>query len=393
MGPEEIIDKHECLDYDNIVTPINADLLKQLLLDTHFDKQKISKLIEGFESGFDIGYQGSCDRKDVSDNLLFTVGSPVDMWNKIMKEVKLQRYAGPFTKEQIPYDHYVQSPIGLVPKAGGKTRLIFHLSYQFTNGNPSVNAATPKHLCTVKYKDLDQAVRNSIEMLNKLGWSTTLFYGKTDLESAFRILPIKPGQRFLLLLKAKHPRTKTWFYFIDKCLPFGSSISCAHFQLFSDALAAILEHQLNIRVTNYLDDFLFISDSPGKCDNMVRKFLLICENIGCPVSEEKTIWLTDIMIFLGILLDRRNHVLAIPDEKKNKALHILNFVIDSKKITIKDVQKLTGLLNFLQRAIIPGRTFTRRLYDKLKLKDKKGCVLKPYHHINITKDIKNDCAV
>ena len=347
MGPEEIIDEHECLDYDNIVTPINADLLKQLLLDTHFDKQKISKLIEGFESGFDIGYQGSCDRKDVSDNLPFTVGSPVDIWNKIMKEVKLQRYAGPFTKEQIPYDHYVQSPIGLVPKAGGKTRLIFHLSYQFTNGNPSVNAATPKHLCTVKYKDLDQAVRNSIEMLNKLGWSTTLFYGKTDLVSAFRILPIKPGQRFLLLLKAKHPRTKTWFYFIDKCLPFGSSISCAHFQLFSDALATILEHQLNIRVTNYLDDFLFISDSPGKCDNMVRKFLLICENIGFPVSEEKTIWSTDIMIFLGILLDRRNHVLAIPDEKKNKALHILNFVIDSKKITIKDVQKLTWLLNFL----------------------------------------------
>ena len=45
-----------------------------------------------------------------------------------MKEVKEGRYAGPF--ESIPFDSYIQSPIGLVPKDGGKdTRLIFHLSY------------------------------------------------------------------------------------------------------------------------------------------------------------------------------------------------------------------------------------------------------------------------
>ena len=46
-----------------------------------------------------------------------------------MKEVKVGRYCRPF--EQIPYANYIQSPIGLVPKAGGKMRLIFHLSYDF----------------------------------------------------------------------------------------------------------------------------------------------------------------------------------------------------------------------------------------------------------------------
>ena len=46
-----------------------------------------------------------------------------------MKEVKAERVAGPF--ESIPYENYIQSPIGLVPKSGNKTRMIFHLSYKF----------------------------------------------------------------------------------------------------------------------------------------------------------------------------------------------------------------------------------------------------------------------
>ena len=45
-----------------------------------------------------------------------------------MKEIAEKRMAGPF--EDIPFEHFIQSPIGLVPKDGGKkTRLIFHLSY------------------------------------------------------------------------------------------------------------------------------------------------------------------------------------------------------------------------------------------------------------------------
>ena len=48
----------------------------------------------------------------------------MELWNKVMKEVELGRYVGPV--ERPPFDSYVQSPIGLVPKDKGlKTRLIF----------------------------------------------------------------------------------------------------------------------------------------------------------------------------------------------------------------------------------------------------------------------------
>ena len=387
---QEQLTEFQCFEYSDIVTPINVEKFEQQLRQAEFDSNKIQKLITGFKEGFDIGYEGKCTKTETANNLPFRVGTLVDMWNKIMKEVSMSRYAGPFTQDQIPYDKFIQSPIGLVPKAKGKTRLIFHLSYNFGETN-SINANTPKDKCTVKYNDLDHAVQTSVNILNALGFSTHLFYGKADLVSAFRILPIKPDQKHLM--KAKHPITKIWYFFIDKCLPFGSSISCAHFQLFSDALACIMEHKLKMRVTNYLDDFLFIAESEEHCNDMLTQFLETCQEIGCPVSEEKTEPANEVMVFLGVLLDGKNHVLAIPKDKRIKGLRALRYITDHKKVTIKAIQKVTGFLNFLQCAIVPGRTFTRALYDKLKIKDKNGNLLKEYHHVSVSNQLKADCNV
>ena len=86
------------------------------------------------------------------------VGDKIELWNKVMKEVQLGRYAGPY--EEPPFESYIQSPIGLVPKDGNKTRLIFHLSYPRTaEQNISVNANTPEELCTIKYPDFEDAIR------------------------------------------------------------------------------------------------------------------------------------------------------------------------------------------------------------------------------------------
>ena len=65
------------------------------------------------------------------------------------KEVKLGRYAGPYNS--IPFDNYIQLPIGLVPKdRGASTRLIFHLSYpRDLRKGYSVNANTPKSKCSL----------------------------------------------------------------------------------------------------------------------------------------------------------------------------------------------------------------------------------------------------
>ena len=117
--------------------------LNKLLVESEYSPEKTKYLIEGFTKGFSIGYDGEQDRQDLADNLpLNGLGTKVDLWNKVMKEVGLGRYAGPYQRQNLPFKNFIQSPIGLVPKAGGQTRLIFHLSYDF-HFHQSVNANTP----------------------------------------------------------------------------------------------------------------------------------------------------------------------------------------------------------------------------------------------------------
>ena len=311
------------------------------------------------------------NRQDKSKNLPFHIGDKFILWEKVMKEVSLNRYSGPF--KEVPFDNYVQSPIGLVPKDGGEhTRLIFHLSYNFKE-NKSVNSCTPKKYCTVQYQDLDCAVKQSLKLLEQIltGECDTIWYGKSDLKSAFRILGLSLEDYWLLVMMAVHPITGEKFYFVDKCLPFGHSISCSLFQAFSDALAHMANYLIAAKtgaertvLMNYLDDFLFASLLKQLTNTMLEIFLAMCEDLGVPVLVEKTEKASNVIIFLGILIHGYLHELVVPEQKKIKALHLLNQMIDSRSVTVRDLQGLAELLNFLHQVIIPGRAFTRRMYAK-----------------------------
>ena len=103
---------------------------------------------------------------------------------------------------------------------------------------------------------------------------------------------------------------------------------------------------LIVWVVNYLDDFLFIQFKEHLCNQAINKFLELCKWLGIKVAIEKTEWGTTRIIFLGILLDGENLILAIPEEKKTRAINMLTLMINKKKSTIKELQRLTGYLNF-----------------------------------------------
>ena len=197
-----------CEDFNlnDVVTPIRVKTLQKFLKQINYDKTESEYILSGFKNGFDLGYRGPWCRKDLSDNLPLRVGNKTILWNKMMEEVKVYRFAGPF--KDIPFKGtYVQSPVGLVPKAGGKTRLIFHLSYKFKNGNQSINYWTPESMCSVKYNGLDKAIKDCLRLMNELG-IRIIFFVKSDLKSAFRILPLLPKFRCFLLMNAQYPVTK-----------------------------------------------------------------------------------------------------------------------------------------------------------------------------------------
>ena len=186
-------------------------------------------------------------------------------------------------------------------------------------------------------------------------------------------------------MKAHSPFDQNWYYFVDKCLPFGASRSCAIFQAVSDAIAYLVQKCTGKEIINYLDDFLFIAILAYLCNQQVQTFIDICNKIKLPVAYEKTLWSMDCLVFLGLLLDTVNQLILLLKEKIMRDRQLIQDTLAKKKITIKELQKLTGFLNFLGRAIVPGRTFTRRLYAYTKMNK-----WKPHHHIRLNQEMKQD---
>ena len=128
------------------------------------------------------------------------------------------------------------------------------------------------------------------------------------MKSAFRNLRILKQHWRYLIMKACSPIDGLWYYFIDKCLPFGAAISCSHFQCFSDAIAHIVHWKtycvlgVDKPLVNYLDNFLFVIFFTALCNGQIQIFLDICDTINFPVSFEKNVLGNDTAYFLGVTL-------------------------------------------------------------------------------------------
>ena len=233
----------------------------------------------------------------------------------------------------------------------------------------------------MKYPDFNQA----IQLCLSEGRGCKI--AKSDMKSAFRNLGIKKNHWRYLVMKAKNPLDGKIYYFVDKCLPFRASISCSHFQRFSNAVKHIVMFRTKKDLVNYMDDFFFVALMKLICNNQIREFLAVCHEIAFPVSLEKTFWGTTKLEFLGLLIDTINQWVCIPVEKINKAVHLIETTLSkvSRKITLNQLQKICGFLNFIGRCIIPGRAFTRRLYAYTAYKK-----LKPYHHIRVNAEMQGD---
>ena len=66
--------------------------------------------------------------------------------------------------------------------------------------------------------------------------------------------------------------------------------------------------------------------------------------------------------------------LRISDERFNDVLKELEYWYDRKKGTKRDLGSLLGKLVFMSQIVIPGRIFTRRLFDL-------SCHVKYLHYI------------
>ena len=343
-----------------------------MLLVSGYPQHQIDTLVKGFTEGFDIGYLGDRNNTLESNNLKSCLNSEEIVENKLTKEINKGRISEGYVSP--PYCNFVCSPIGLVPKkVEGEFRLIHHLSYP---KGTSVNDGIPDYLSTVSYATVDTAIKE----IKKLGKGA--FIAKSDIESAFRLLPVRKQDYHLLGFKWKDR------YYYEKALPMGCSSSCRLFESFSSALEHLVKYfARSDKVVHVLDDFLFIGEDRDDCEYLLKTFLDISSQLGVPIAKDKTFGPASLLTFLGIELDCLAQEARLPQDKLNKCEALLLSFLSRKKVTLKEMLSLIGFLSFCCNVVIPGRPFTRRLIDKTK------GIKQMHHRIKLSKECKLDMGL
>ena len=121
----------------------------------------------------------------------------------------------------------------------------------------------------------------------------------------------------------------------------------------SDALEWILLNKCHISfVCHILDDFLLIepptnfTPSNSACQQSVNSMLSIFKSIRIPVTPGKTQGPSQILEFMGSLLDTVKMKASLPPEKVEKLRLIFENFQQKRSCTLKQLQSLIGTLNF-----------------------------------------------
>ena len=251
--------------------------------------------------------------------------------------------------------------------------MIHHLS--FPKGT-SVNDGIPDIETSVRYATVDDAIR----LIKQAG--PGCFMAKTDIKNAFRIIPINPADYHLLGLKWRE------LYYYDRAMPMGCSSSCRTFEAFSTAVEWIAREKLLIdKLLHLLDDFLIISSTYDVCKAQLALFIQLCDFLGIPIAPDKTYGPSPVLTFAGIELDSLTWEARLPQEKIDKCVQCIAGFSTRKKVTLKELQSLIGLLNFACSVVTPGRAFLRRLIDLTR------GISQPHFFIRLNRSVKSHLHV
>ena len=306
--------------------------------------------LTGITSGFRVGYnRPRRPLKSAHKNLAGALLHPDVVEDYLAAEVLSHRVAGPYARNSCPDPHI--SRFGVIPKRHQqrKWRLIIDLSYPKLH---SVNDSIPKHLCSLTYVTVDDAITNILES----GQGTLL--AKVDIKHAFRLLPVHPADRHLLTMEWNQS------IYIDTCLPFGLRSAPKLFNILADLLSWVTTQQGVTFSMHYLDDFLMFGppDSPI-CQQNLNTFTQVCNELGIPLATEKLEGPSTSLTFLGIILDTHHMEIRLPMDKLQRIHQELSLWLPRKTATKRDILSLVGLLQHATKVVRSGRTFVARMYS------------------------------
>ena len=307
------------------------------------------QILSAIEFGVPVEFEGDRNAPVRGRNSRMPAEMAAKVTAIIEADVRALKKAGPFA--EMPTPNLFVSPIGAVPKANGKPRVIHNLSHPFHGA--SVNAGIPsvEEKCA-SFADATHAV---------LRTGRGCFLIKLDVEAAYTQIPVRREDWHLLGF---------WWldaYFYERVLPFGLRSSCRLWELFALALHYFFEKFMGVPIViHYVDDFLFVFQHEERARALLPAVLLLCAELGVPMAAEKTEGPTTCLTFLGLELDTVALTAKLPRKKLDELLRLTREWVAEvdKKRTLHDLQSLRGKLNFACQVVPPGRFFMRALIER-----------------------------
>ena len=267
---------------------------------------------------------------------------------------------GPFSAPPIVPIHI--SPIMTRPKKDSLVRrVVVDLSWP---RGMSINDGIPSNEYLGRSINLTlPTVDYMAERVQSLGRGCFMY--KLDLSRGYRQLRLDPLD--WPLMSIRHDGQ----YYMDMCPPFGLRTAALMMQRTTTA-ASYIHGLFGYLSRPYIDDFGGAEMDFSCADKAMNTLHSVLDTVGLEVAEHKTCTPSNVMIWLGILIDSENMTKSIPD---TKLLEIKTFVKSwENKVyaTRREVQSLMGMLNFVSGVSYSVRVYTNRVLNFLRTMDKDG---------------------
>ena len=314
------------------------------------DSPTRTSVLDGLRHGFCFRFDHSSSLRPCSNpNGRSALDNPSVVDALLEKEISAGATLGPFVRPPVP-DMQI-SRINLKDE-GTKFRLLFDLSAPFGH---SVNAGISPEDASVTYVKVKEICKKILD----IGQGALI--GKFDLSRAYRHVPVCPADRRLLGFKWRDQ------YYLDLVLPFGGRSCCSIFNGVADFFCEIFDFRsAALELFHYLDDFITAGDpmNAAKVRADFEAVLSLCNKLGIVVSQNKTVFPTTRLTFLGFLIDTILMTLSLPEEKIVAYREVIRSSLKRRSLQKKDLLSLLGKLLHAAVVVPIGRAFLRTLINR-----------------------------
>jgi hypothetical protein len=302
--------------------------------------------------GWPINFTGQKYNTNVVNNHSGAMDFPAQIQDYLVSEITKGRILGPFHQNPLCQD-LAFSPLNSVEKQGSlERRIIMDLSFP---PGLSVNEGILKEIyqgeqVNLRYPSVDDLV----DLVKKKGQSCLLF--KVDLKSAWEI----------------HLLSYVWnsHIYIDLVMAMGCCSAALCCQRFTNSLAYIYGN-MGFHAVNYLDDF-GCAEVPEKAHQAYDALKSMLSGLGVQVSQNKCCSPSTYMVFWGVQFDTVSLTLSITNDRLSALKSELMMWKSRTNTTLKQVQSLSGKLNFIGKCIPSSRIFVARLLNFIRIMSPKG---------------------